>query len=123
MTAGPAWGDGSREDRRCCIEARKFTYAHKGLCIISAAIAAGVDHYWSELSSIAGIDWSKPTSRSNVSKAKPTTANPSAWGKDEVLGDRIKCDVRYQELKIPESEYRAFFDHCMGATGSTKKGG
>jgi len=29
--------------------------------------------------------------------------------------------VRYQELKLPESEYRAFFDHCMGITGSTNK--
>ena len=26
----------------------------------------------------------------------------------EVLGDRVRCDVRYTELKIPESEYREF---------------
>jgi hypothetical protein len=93
------------------------------LCIVSAAIGAGVDHYWNDLSSLAGLDWGKPTSSSppNVLKAKPITANPSAWGNDEVLGERVRCDVRYEELKVPESEYRAFFDHCMGVTGSTNK--
>ena len=86
------------------------------LCIVSAAAGAGVDHYWNDLSSLAGLDWGKPISsqRANASEAKPTPANPSAAGQDEVLGDRVRCDVRYQELKLPESEYRAFFDHCMG---------
>jgi hypothetical protein len=93
------------------------------LCIVSAAAGAGIDHYWNDLSSLAGLDWRKPASllRPNVSQAKPNAANPSAAGRDEVLGDRVRCDVRYQELKLPESEYRAFFDHCMGATGSTNK--
>jgi hypothetical protein len=80
------------------------------LCIVSAAVGAGVDHYWDNLSSLAALDWGKPiaSQRANASEAKPTA------GRDEVLGDRVRCDVRYQELKIPESEYRAFFDHCMG---------
>src|SRR6516162_374327 len=93
------------------------------LCIVSAAVGAGIDHYWNDLSSLAGLDWGKPASsrRANASETKPTTAAPSAAGKDEVLGDRVRCDVRYQELKLPESEYRAFFDHCMGNTGSTGK--
>ena len=88
------------------------------LCIVSAAVGAGIDHYWNDLSSLAGLDWGKPASsrRANASETKPTTAAPSAAGKDEVLGDRVRCDVRYQELKLPESEYRAFFDHCMGET-------
>jgi hypothetical protein len=43
---------------------------------------------------------------------KPIT--PSGLGKVEVLGNRVRCDNRYQELKIPESEYRAFFDQCIG---------
>jgi len=42
---------------------------------------------------------------------------PARWK----FGDRVRCDVRYTELKIPESEYRAFFDQCMGKTGSTNK--
>jgi hypothetical protein len=86
------------------------------LCIVSAAVGVGVDHYWNDLSSLTGLDWGKPSSsqRANASEAKPTPANPSAAGRDEVLGDRVRCDVRYQELKIPKSEYRAFFDHCMG---------
>jgi len=52
----------------------------------------------------------------------PLEANLPRLGKIEVLGDRVRCDVRYTELKIPESEYREFFDQCMGYTGSTKKG-
>jgi hypothetical protein len=93
------------------------------LCAVSAAVGAGIDHYWNDLSSLAGLDWGKPTSspRPKASEAKPTRAAPSAAGKDEVLGDRVRCDVRYQELKLPESEYRAFFDRCMGNTGSTGK--
>jgi hypothetical protein len=34
----------------------------------------------------------------------------------QILGDRVRCDVRYQELKLAESEYRAFFDRRMGNT-------
>jgi hypothetical protein len=92
------------------------------LCAISAAVGASADHYWTQLSSLAGLDWGKPTSsvQANAPDAKTTTANRSA-GRDEVLGDRVRCDVRYQELKLPESEYRAFFDHCMGNTASTNK--
>jgi hypothetical protein len=32
----------------------------------------------------------------------------------EVLGDRVRCDVRYQELKIPATEYQSFKRKCMG---------
>jgi hypothetical protein len=32
----------------------------------------------------------------------------------EVLGDRVRCDIRYQELKIPPGEYQAFKRKCMG---------
>jgi hypothetical protein len=32
----------------------------------------------------------------------------------EVLGDRVRCDIRYQELKIPPGEYQAFKHKCMG---------
>ena len=75
------------------------------LCIVSAAVGAGIDHYRNDLSSLAGLDWGKPTSSpSNASEAKPSTAYPSVAGKGEVLGDRVRCDVRYQELKLPESE-------------------
>jgi hypothetical protein len=31
-----------------------------------------------------------------------------------VLGDRVRCDVRYQELKIPPDEYQSFKRRCMG---------
>ena len=58
------------------------------LCIVSAAVGAGIDHYWNDLSSLAGLDWGKPTSspRPKASEAKPNTANSSAAGKNEILG-------------------------------------
>jgi len=36
-----------------------------------------------------------------------------------VLADRVKCDFRYQELKIPPSEYQSFKRKCMGANWDT----
>jgi hypothetical protein len=88
------------------------------LCIVSAAVGAGIDHYWNDLSSLAGLDWAKRASspRSNASETKPTTADPWAAGRGEVLGDRVQCDVRYQELKLPESEYRASLHGVYGST-------
>ena len=93
------------------------------LCVISAAVGAGVDHYWHNLPSFAEPYWSKIRSfaGSNAPQLGQKTAGPSGAGKVEVLGDRVRCDVRYTELKIPDSEYRAFFDQCMGNTGSTSK--
>jgi hypothetical protein len=82
------------------------------LCVISAAVGAGIDHYWGKLSSFAGF---------NAPRIEQKTAAPSDRGGVEVLGDRVRCDVRYQELKLPESEYRTFFDQCMGNTASAKK--
>jgi hypothetical protein len=92
------------------------------LCGISAAVGAGIDHYWEQLSPLAGSYWSKMRSLagSNALQTDQTTASRSGAGKVEVLGDRVRCDNRYIELKIPESEYRTFFDRCMG-TASTNK--
>jgi|SRR6516164_3737278 hypothetical protein len=92
------------------------------LCVISAAAGAGVDHYWDQLPSSAERYWTKIRSLTGSNaQIGQQTASPSGAGKVEVLGDRVRCDVRYTELKIPESEYRAFFDQCMGKTGSTNK--
>jgi hypothetical protein len=89
---------------------------------ISAAVGAGIDHYWEQLSPLAGPYWSKMRSLtgSNAPQTDRTTASRSGAGKVEVLGDRVRCDNRYIELKIPESGYRTFFDQCMG-TASTDK--
>jgi hypothetical protein len=38
----------------------------------------------------------------------------------EVLGDRVKCDVRFAELHLADEEYRAFFDRCMGQERSAE---
>jgi hypothetical protein len=34
--------------------------------------------------------------------------------KVEVLGDRVRCDVRFTDLGLPVEEYRSFFDRCVG---------
>jgi hypothetical protein len=48
-------------------------------------------------------------------KVVAQTSVPSLLPKNvKVLADRVRCDVRYQELKLPETEYRAFFKRCMG---------
>ncbi len=94
------------------------------LCGISAGVGAGIDHYWDKLPYIGEMNWNKLRSfagSSNAPEIERTTANPPGGGKVEVLGDRVRCDVRYTELKIPESEYRTFFDQCMGNTASTNK--
>src|SRR5438105_3235409 len=91
------------------------------LCATSAVVGAAIDHYWYTLPLNAGLSEKPPTS-SPFSAPEPdgTTAKQSDVSRVEVLGDRVRCDVRYQELRIPESEYRSFFDKCMGSTGSTE---
>jgi hypothetical protein len=92
------------------------------LCGISAAVGAGLDHYWGTLPSFEDLWKELPSlARSDAQEPQEITAKPSDVNGVEVLGDRVRCDVRYQELKIPESEYRSFFDKCMGSTGTTKQ--
>jgi hypothetical protein len=83
------------------------------LCIISAVLGAGIEHYFgaaieqgvAEL--IPGPQWQQAVSP-KAAVAAPAGANA------DVLGDRVKCDVRYQELKIPADEYQSFKRKCMG---------
>ena len=83
------------------------------LCIISAAVGATVDHYFGATTEQSVVElFSGPQLQQAVSPkaavAAPTDVNV------EVLGDRVKCDVRYQELKIPTDEYQSFKRKCMG---------
>jgi hypothetical protein len=76
------------------------------LCVVCGGIGAGVDHYWDVL---------VPMVRAHVGGAQ--TAAPAAEQKKdvvEVLGDRVRCDVRFGELHLANEDYRAFFDACMG---------
>ena len=77
------------------------------LCVISAAIGAGIDHYWDD--AILLLQPKQPET------AQTTKPSPSQEKKVEVLGDRVRCDVRFTELGLPVSEYRSFFDKCMGS--------
>jgi hypothetical protein len=81
-------------------------------CIVSAAVGAGIDHYR------GGLPW---LARSHAAQTEQQTMNPPSLGKVEVLGNRVRCDVRYMELKIPEREYREFFDKCMDNRAGMKK--
>jgi hypothetical protein len=77
-------------------------FAVCALCIISAAMGAAIDHYL-----VGAIEQGDPVSP-KAAVAAPVEMNV------EMLGDRVRCDVRYQELKIPASECRSFKRKCMG---------
>ena len=87
--------------------ARARASAVCALCIISAAVGAGIYYY-----SGAMID----QSGSQLERAESPKAAVAATADTnvEVLGDRVRCDVRYQELKIPPTEYQSFKRKCMG---------
>jgi hypothetical protein len=76
-------------------------------CAICAAVAAGIYYY-----SGATIDQGGPQLERAASPKAAVAA--TADTNVEVLGDRVRCDVRYQELKIPPTEYQAFNRKCMG---------
>lgn len=88
-------------------------FAVCALCIISAAVGAGVDHYYGPTIQQGFLDLVGSSQlQSTVSPKAAVAATPSMNA--EVLGNRVACDVRYQELKIPPSEYQAFKRKCMG---------
>jgi hypothetical protein len=77
------------------------------LCIISAAAGAGIDHYFA-----VAIEQAAPHLQQAVSSNAAVAA--TAEKNVNVLGDRVRCDVRHQELKIPPDEYQSFKRKCMG---------
>jgi hypothetical protein len=96
----------------CLGRERVFTMAKAiavwALCIVSAAVGAGIDHYFA-----VAIEQGAPHLQQAVAP-KAAVAAPAEINV-EVLGDRVRCDVRYQELKIATDEYQAFKRTCMGA--------
>jgi hypothetical protein len=82
-------------------------FAVCALCIASAAVGAGIDHYFA-----VAIEQGAPHLSQAVSPKTAVAA--TAEMNVEVLGDRVRCDFRYQELKIPPTEYQAFKRKCMG---------
>jgi hypothetical protein len=78
------------------------------LCIVSAVVGAGIDHYFA-VAIEQGAPRLQQAVSSNAAVAAPAEMNV------EVLGDRVRCDVRYQELKISPDEYQSFKRKCMGA--------
>jgi hypothetical protein len=84
------------------------TFAVCALCIISAVVGAAVDHYFA-----VAIEQGGPRLERAVAP-KAAVAAPAEMNV-EVLGDRVRCDIRYQELKIPPDEYQSFKRKCMGS--------
>ena len=89
--------------------ARPFTVC--ALCIISTALGAGIEPYFERSIDQAEVILGHHLQQSVTPKA--AVAAPVKMN-FEVLGDRVKCDVRYQELKIPADEYQSFKRKCMG---------
>jgi hypothetical protein len=77
------------------------------LCIISAAIGAGIDHHFGPAIEEGGPQLQQAVSPTSA-VAAPAEVNV------EVLGDRVRCDFRYIELKISPGEYQVFKRRCMG---------
>jgi hypothetical protein len=91
------------------------------LCLVSGALGAGIDHYWSDLVPlVAPYLQLKSTAVQTAVPASDQKAVPASDQKkaEEVLGDRVRCDVRFGELHLPNYEYRSFFDRCMGTAQS-----
>ncbi len=84
-----------------------MAFAVCALCIISAAMGAAVDHYLARAVEHGGAHLERAVSL-KAAIAAPAETNV------EMLGDRVRFDVRYQELKIPETEYQSFKRKCMG---------
>ena len=77
------------------------------LCIASAVVGAGIDHDMPLV-----IEQGSPHLEQAVSP-KAAVAAPAEMNA-EVLGDRVRCGVRYQGLNISPDEYQSFKRKCMG---------
>ena len=91
--------------------AKPFTVC--ALCIISTAIGAGIEPYFEKSIDQGLTEVIRGHHLQQAVTPKAAVAAPVKMNVD-VLGDRIKCDVRYQELKIPADEYQSFKRKCMG---------
>jgi len=67
------------------------------LCLVSGALGAGIDHYKEKLSPLARV-WEFAKSNASQLPQKTSALNPAHV---EILGNRVRCDVRFQELKCP----------------------
>ena len=72
------------------------------------------DEYLGNSASKKDISAGNPFDRFDAAPAKPAQDRFPATNV-EVLGDRVTCDVRYQELKLPPAQYQAFKRKCMGS--------
>ena len=85
-------------------------FAVCALCVISAALGAAIDRY------LAGaIEQGGPHLERAVSP-KAAVAAPAEMNV-EVLGDRVRCDVRYQELKGGRVVGISGRDRAVGGAG------
>jgi hypothetical protein len=99
------------------VENEGFTMAKAiavcALCIVSAAVGASIDYYFGAAIEEGLVELIHGPHLQQAVSPKAAVA-ATAEMNVEVLGDRVRCDVRYQELKIPPSEYQSFKRKCMG---------
>jgi hypothetical protein len=84
---------------------------------VCAGIGAAIDHHWHDMVPFAQakIEDTKPLFFPTETLTRTEATTPPTPEKGiEVSGDRA-CDVRLSELGLPVSEYRSFFDKCMGS--------
>ena len=74
---------------------------------------AGVDHHFGLAIEPGLVELIRGPHLQQAVSPKAAIAAPAEVNV-EVLGDRVKCDVRDQELKIPADEYQSFKRKCMG---------
>jgi hypothetical protein len=79
------------------------TSFHSGVVRYLRSSRSRLRLYWTKIGSFVG---------GNAPQTEQQAASPSDLGKVKVLGNRVRCDNRYQELKIPDSEYRAFLTNA-----------
>jgi hypothetical protein len=91
--------------------AKPFTVC--ALCIIFAAVGAGIEPYFEKSIEQGLTELIRGHHLQQAISPKAAVAAPAEMNV-EVLGDRVRCDVRYQELKIPPDEYQSFKRKCMG---------
>jgi hypothetical protein len=88
-------------------------FAVCAFCIISAGLGAGIDHYFGKSIEQGLVELIRGRHLEQAVSPKAAVAAP-AEANAQVLGDRVRCDIRYQELKIPPGEYQLFKRKCMG---------
>jgi hypothetical protein len=83
--------------------------------LVATGRPCGFPRYFARVrSQLASYQFFPLLNRGTAGAFRSSRADRGAQVLPPAGGDRVKCDVRYQELKIPPDEYQAFKRKCMG---------